>query len=150
MDGNGCGFLPETQPYSDPRIKRPLSAIRLAFASVLTSELFVFDQPAIELIGKCLAIFGAEVRWAAAHLATAPELVNSVSHCKSLTDIGVCIESAARIDSVCAFRHHVGSEWNIGCNNQITQRYEFDNSSIRDIGTVSNEHGIDKFGPRNA
>jgi len=58
----------------------------------------VFAQPAVELIGEGLSVFGTEVRGAAANMTAAAELVEDVAHRQPFTDIGGCIKLAPRVD----------------------------------------------------
>ena len=61
----------------------------------------------MKLIGESLAIFGAEVCWAATDVAAAAELVENVSHRQPLADVRLGIKSAPRIDGFGALGHDV-------------------------------------------
>jgi hypothetical protein len=106
--------------------------------------LFHPGQPAIELVGECLLVSGAEVRRPAGDQAPATESIDQIPDGESLADIRISVQFAARIDGLAPFRDHVSGQRNISRNHQITGHNQFDNASIGDVHPPKDADTVDE------
>ena len=76
-------------------------------------------QPAIELIGERLPVFGCEVRRSPGDLASPAQFVKQVPNGKPLADVGFRVQLATRIEGLPALGNHLSRQRDVRSDHQI-------------------------------
>jgi len=96
------------------------------------------------LVGECLPISRAEIRWPTCDQALAAQSIQQIPGGESLANIRIGVQAAAGIEGCAPFRNYLRSERDISGNHQIPWYNHADNVLVCDVHSLADTDAADE------